>query len=279
MSPSAPRVALLLCLSLALALGCRPRSGGKAPGKSEANVSAECANGATFVDGPYTYENNQWGSGKARGKFEQCLLKRQAGDRVEYGWTWDFPGVDTSVFAYPEIIFGWKPWSGGTPSDARFPLRVADVQKLSLVYEVATEATGHYNLAPEVWLTREKPSGFAPNPSLISTEIMFWVESAGQARPAGGIVDHTVVDGKRYDLWRMDGAGDKGNGQGWRLLSFTLRETERKGTIPIDDLLEYLAGAGQIDAREYVASVEFGNEISGGRGTTWVKRFQVEVAP
>ncbi len=115
------------------------------------------------------------------------------------------------------------------------------------MYEVATEATGHYNLAPEVWLTREKPNAFAPNPSLISTEIMFWVESAGQARPAGGVIDHTVVDGKRYDLWRMEGAGDKGNGDGWRLLSFTLRETERKGTLPIDALLEFLVEAGQID--------------------------------
>ena len=242
-------------------------------------MTAECANGSTFVDGPYKYENNQWGSGKARGKFEQCLLKRELDGRTEYGWTWDFPGVDTSVFAYPEIIFGWKPWSGGAPSDARFPLRVADVKKLSIVYEVTTDATGHYNLAPEVWLTHQKPGNFAANPALISTEIMFWVESAGQARPAGGIVDHTVVDGKRYDLWRMDRAGDKGNGQGWRLLSFTIPETERSGNLPVHALLEYLVRAGQIDPNHYVASVEFGNEISGGRGTTWVKRFQVDVAP
>jgi hypothetical protein len=278
MSRFAIRVALPLCLSLVASLACRPRTG-KAPGRSEANVTAECANGATFVDGPFTYENNQWGSGKARGKFEQCLLKRDVGGRTEYGWTWDFPGVDTSVFAYPEIIFGWKPWTGGKPSDPRFPLRVADVQKLSLSYEVATEATGHYNLAPEVWITHAKPSGIAPNPSLISAEIMFWVESAGQTRPAGGVVDHTVVDGKRYDLWRMDGAGDKGNGQGWRLLSFTIREDERKGTVPIDTLLKYLVSAGHIDPQHYVASIEFGNEISGGRGTTWVKHFQVDVAP
>jgi hypothetical protein len=274
----ATRVVLSLCLSLATSLACRPRTG-KAPGRSEANVTAECANGSTFVDGPYKYENNQWGSGKARGKFEQCLLKREVAGRTEYGWTWDFPGVDTSVFAYPEIIFGWKPWSGGPPSDSRFPLRVADVKKLSIVYEVTTEATGHYNLAPEVWLTYQKPGNFAANPALISTEIMFWVESAGQARPAGGIVGHTVVDGKRYDLWRKDGAGDKGNGQGWRLLSFTIRETERSGNLPVHALLEYLVGADHVDSNHYVASVEFGNEVSGGRGTTWVKRFEVDVAP
>jgi hypothetical protein len=279
MKPLLLKLALAVSLSLTLPLACRPRSAGNAPGKALANVTAECTNGATFVDGPYKYENNQWGSGKARGKFEQCLLKREVDGRTEYGWTWDFPGVDTSVFSYPEIIFGWKPWSGGEPSDPRFPMRVRDVKRLSIIYEVATEATGHYNLAPEVWLTHRKPGTFAADPTLISTEIMFWVESSGQARPAGGVVDHTTVNGKRYDLWRMEGAGDKGNGQGWRLLSFTIRETERAGDIPVHALLDYLVKGGHIDPDHYVASVEFGNEVSGGRGTTWVKRFEVAVEP
>lgn len=279
MQAFASRIALSLCLSLALTVACRPRGAANAPGKADTQVTAICTPGATIVDGPYTYENNQWGSGKARGSFEQCLLKRQVGDRTEYGWTWDFPGVDPSIFAYPEIIFGWKPWTGGPPSDPRFPLRVADVQKLSLAYEVETEASGHYNLAPEVWITRAKPTSNAANPALISAEIMFWVESAGQTRPAGSLVDRTEVDGKRYTLYRLDGAGDKGNGEGWRLLSFTIPSTERAGTVPIDALLKYLVDTGHIDPQHYVASVEFGNEIAGGRGTTWVKRFEVNVSP
>jgi hypothetical protein len=30
---------------------------------------------------------------------------------------------------------------------------------------------------------------------------------------------------------------------------------------------------------EYVASVEFGNEVVGGTGTTWVKQYEVKVNP
>ncbi len=249
-----------------------------APGKSLANVKARCENGATITVGAYKYENNQWGSQKAHGAFEQCLLERAAAAGTEYGWTWDFPGFDPSVYAYPEIIFGWKPWSGGPSSDARFPLRIAEVGTLSIAYEVETEASGNYNLAPEVWLTSSKGGGDA-NPRLISAEIMFWMESKGGARPAGSVVDHPKIGDLEYELWKMEGAGDKTSSNGWTLFSFKAPERKRSGTIPVDAMLRYMVNGKLVNPEHFVASVEFGNEISGGAGTTWVKRFQVDVRP
>ncbi len=273
-------VFFVLALSgLALhSLSCRPRSAGRAPGKALANVTARCENGATISTGPYKYENNQWGSGKAHGSFEQCLLERDAAGGKEYGWTWEFPGFDPSVFAYPEIIFGWKPWSGGPSSDSRFPLRIADVQTLSISYEVETEASGNYNLAPEVWLTNGRGGG-SPDPRSITAEIMFWMEAKGGARPAGSVVDHPKVGDQEYELWKMEGAGDKSATNGWTLFSFKAPTVQRSGTIPVDALLRYMVGAKLVNPEHFVASVEFGNEISGGSGTTWVKRFQVDVKP
>ena len=69
-SPS--HVAVALAASLAVgALGCRVRRDAhNAPGKYAPGASAECANGYTTADGPYRYENNQWGSGKSQGAFE-----------------------------------------------------------------------------------------------------------------------------------------------------------------------------------------------------------------
>jgi hypothetical protein len=40
-----------------------------------------------------------------------------------------------------------------------------------------------------------------------------------------------------------------------------------------------MAEAKLIDPEHYVSSIEFGNEVSGGKGTTWVKRFEIEAAP
>jgi hypothetical protein len=256
-----------------------PPSGGSAPANVGPGVTALCGAEAAHVDGPYKYENNQWGKKKAKGKFEQCLLKRTVEGRTEVGWTWNWPGHDPSVFAYPEIIFGWKPWSGGKPSDSRFPLKVGDIQHLAMHYTVETEASGTYNLAPEIWLTRSGQWSAEPNPRLITAEIMFWMDYKDGARPAGRVIDEPTIDGIKYELWKADNIGDMGDGKGWVLYSFKSPIIQHQGSISIHTLLRHMIEKQLVRADEYVASVEFGNEVMGGTGTTWVKRFQVEVRP
>jgi len=277
-APPLPLVLVLFALSLAGLGACRKKPG-SAPGKSLPGVEAKCGEFFTINEGPYRYENNTWGSHKARGRWEQCLLEREVDDRVERGWTWNWPGLDPSVFAYPEIIYGWKPWSGGVSTDPRFPLKVADVKHLVIRYKVETQATGAYNLAPEIWLTRSGHASNSPNPGIITTEIMFWMDYRAEARPAGRIVDNPVVDGVTYELWKADSIGDKGNGQGWVLYSFKSPRIQHEGTISVHSLLAYMVEKQLIKADEYVASVEFGNEVVGGSGTTWIKNFAIEVKP
>lgn len=257
-----------------------------APGASPAasaealggRVEQSCAAWASYVDGPYKYENNVWGSSKAQGKFEQCLLRREVAGAHQYGWRWSWPGFDKTVFAYPQIIFGWKPWSGGIPTDSRFPLRVDAIKKLKLDYAVQTEATGSYNLAPEIWLIG--PGGKAStraNPLLITAEVMFWMDYKSGAQPAGSIIATPVLDGVTYELWKADTIGDKGNGEGWALFSFKSPTIQRQGTISIDAMMGYLVAERHVNPADQIASVEFGNEVMGGTGTTWVERFEVEL--
>ncbi len=275
------RVLAVRALGLALALlasDCRPKIKASVPAARDRSIDVLCKSGATVQDKPYTYENNEWGSGKEHSSYEQCLLERSVNGETERGWSWIWPGTDPSVFAYPEIIFGWKPWTGGPSSDPRFPLKLSSMQHLTIQYAVETEADGSYNLAPEVWIIKSRSSAGEPNPRLITAEIMFWMEAAGAARPAGDVVDHVVVGGIDYELWQKDGAGDNGAG-GWRLLSFKTPTTQRAGTVPVDELLRHLLKKALIDPNQYLATVEFGNEISGGSGTTWVKKFAVDVSP
>lgn len=251
-----------------------------APGRAEAGAVADCSAWATAIVGPYKYENNIWGIDKARGFTpDQCLLRRNKEGRSEIGWTWNWPGYDPTVFAYPQIMFGWKPWSGGKPSDARFPLKVSAMQGLSLEYEVETQAEGSYNLAPEIWLTSSGKWTEQPNPTLITTEIMFWMDYQQGAVPAGKVVDQPVLGGVRYELFKADNIGDRGDGRGWTLYSFRSPTRQLAGRIPIDALLRYMVEKGLVSADEYIASVEFGNEVVGGSGTTWVRKFEVQVTP
>jgi hypothetical protein len=273
----------LAALAGMLALGgeaCRLRkSSAVAPGRLEAGTTSHCQNGFAFAVGPYRYENNQWGRQKARAASEQCLMQREQAGQKQYGWSWDWPGEAPSVYAYPEIIWGWKPWTGGVSTDARFPRRIADLQELRINYSVVTDAIGSYNLAPEVWLTHRKDTSGKPNPELITTEIMFWLDYAGISRPAGDIIEEPTIGGVRYELWKMDNMGDKGGGVGWRIYSFKSPVITRSGTLDVHLILQHMVAQGQINPADYVASVEFGNEIVGGRGTTWIERFEIEARP
>jgi len=250
---------------------------GSAPGKIGPGVTANCRPEATQMVGPYRHNNNQWGSNKAKGKAEQCLLTRETGGHTEQGWTWNWPGFDPSVFAYPEIEFGWKPWSGGKSTDPRFPMKVADLPSLLLNYEVETSADGSYDLAPEVWLMSGPGPFDAADPKSITTEVMFWMDYASGARPAGDVIDEPTFDGVKYELWKADSIGEDANGKGWRLLSFKSPTIRRKGTIRIHTMLKHLVEAKLVNPNDYLGSVEFGNEVMGGSGTTWVKHFDVEV--
>ena len=277
----APRLSwLTLVFALgSLAIGaCRlRRDAHNAPGKYEPGVSSECNNGYAVADGPYRYENNQWGSGKAQGSFEQCLLKRTVDGKKERGWTWSFPGTDQTVFSYPEIIFGWKPWTGGKTTDPHLPTRVGDFSKLTLVYEVESQITGSYNLAPEIWIVNRRVESGPAAPRSITAEVMFWLDSGGVAQPGGALVGRPVVNGQPYELWVQNGANGSGASEAsWRLISFKWPEPQLKGQIDIPAFTRVLVDQNLIDPNHYIATVEFGNEVTGGTGTTWVKHIEVQ---
>src|SRR4051812_45834728 len=53
----------------------------------------------------------------------------------------------------------------------------------------------------------------------------------------------------------------------------------RQGTLKLERFLEALQGKQLISPDRFVASVEFGNELMSGSGTTWINDFDVLVTP
>jgi hypothetical protein len=280
-----PRVAARLSfLTLGILIGslasggCHLRpSAYHAPGKYGPGVDSECNNGYAIADGPYRYENNQWGRDRAQGSYEQCLLTRTVNGKRERGWTWHFPGTDPAVFSYPEIIFGWKPWTGGKTTDPHLPTRVGDFKKLSVVYEVESQITGSYNLAPEVWIINRNVQNGPAQPSAIRAEVMFWLDSGGIAQPGGARVSELTVGGDAYELWVQDDASGGGmSAAHWRLISFKRKTPLLKGVLDVPAFMRVLVDQHLVDPSHYIATIEFGNEVTGGSGTTWIKHFEVQ---
>ena len=248
-----------------------------APGKTQAGVTSDCATYATLTHGSLQFMNNAWAREKAEGPFEQCVLRRGAGAQEQFGWTWAWPGFEPLGYGFPEIIFGWKPWSEAS-TDARLPIQISALKELSLRYSVSTEWDGKISLSAAVWLT-SSGQATAPNPQAIANEIAIWLDYPEGATPSGERAGSLAVEGIDYELWHTPNHGDRGNGQGWDLYYLKGPGQQLQGTLKLERFLEAMQGRKLISADHFVASVEFGNEVMSGSGTTWVSDFDVAVTP
>lgn len=227
--------------------------------------------------GTHRYENNSYRADRARGSFEQRLVTRRQAGRTQLGWTWRWPGLDPEAFAFPEVVAGWKPWHGGPSTDPAFPLRIDRVRRLSLAYATETFALGSHSLAVDLWLMDAMPATFAPDPQTIAGEVMIIVDHSRGAHPHGRLLGCTTLEGEPYELWLAPefGASVRG-GRSWPLMSFRRQHAAPRGALNLAAFLQHLIDLGFAQSDQYLASVELGNEIRGGAGTTWISRFEVE---
>ena len=73
----------------------------------------QCSPWEEYSFGPYLLQNNTWGQGDII-DFSQCIFTTS--DSI-FGWNWDWPNIGNNVKAYPEIIFGKKPWSSSSTNN------------------------------------------------------------------------------------------------------------------------------------------------------------------
>jgi hypothetical protein len=81
------------------------------------------------------------------------------------------------------------------------------------------------------------------------------------------------LDGATYAVFVADKWG-----QGWKYIAFVSAESRLGvGTMDLGNFLSYLREKNIVTGDEYLASIEFGNEVAGGAGETVVKRYAVSV--
>lgn len=246
----------------------------QAPGKTQPGVTSDCGNYALMTHGSLQFMNNVWAREKASGPYEQCVIRRGSDGQQQFGWTWTWPGFEPLGFGFPEIIFGWKPWSEAS-TDARLPIQLSALKELSVRYAVNTESTGKISLSAGVWLTSS--GQVTANPLAIADEIAIWLDYPEGATPSGERAGSLAVEGVDYELWHTPNHGDRGDGTGWDLYYLKGASRRLQGTLQLERFLQALQSKQLISPDHYVASVEFGNELMSGSGTTWVSDFDVVV--
>lgn len=216
-------------------------------------------------------DNNTWGNKGVVG-WSQCMggvLHPKGG--VSAQWTWDWKYEGDNVKAYPEVVFGQKP---GYPKSTTtlLPRKLSSMQTIAVDYDVQVEREGAGNMAIDMWLTNiPNPTTFAAPP--ITHEVMVWLEVYGPMFTGGQQVDKVRINGTLYRVF----VGEK-FGLGWRYVAFAPNSPmQTSGHMDMMPFFMYLKGKGLITTEEFLATVNFGNEIISGAGETKLNRFAVTV--
>lgn len=248
----------------------------RAPARSNPRLVAVSQPFAIRDVGALRYFNNQFGRGAARGSFDQCLLARDHHGQHQLGWSWNWPEHAHSL-AYPQVLHGWSPWVGhGRPGDSKLPVRVGHVKKMVTHHDVQTAATGRFGLLALILLTRALRKDGKKDPGLLTSEIAVQLEVNGTAKVLGKPRASVRIGDEDYHvwLWRTLGGTDP---LGLPSFVFWNGRQCRKGSTDLRALLDYLTRQRLISDDDWIVCCQLGNDISGGHGTTWVSRFEVEL--
>lgn len=274
------RLALLAALvssAVFLLAGCKQAKASLPSSVDAANIEAYCSDWAKLRNSGFVYENNVWNQGTIqRENRVQCLLTRVVDGKVQYGWRWQWPRGSGNVKAYPEVIYGHKPWFASSTT-VNLPRRISTINELTVIYGIEMQARGRYNLAFDVWVTNNA----RPTPTTITHEIMIWVGDRTRAwEPSPGYLAKSVtIGGATYDLYiRLHAEWLKEHGApDVTYIAFNARTAQVSGRIDVKQFLDYLTANGYLPADGYVASVELGNEIMNGTGELWLKSYEISV--
>ena len=231
-----------------------------------------CNDWGRIAVGPFTLENNVWNKG-SRENYTQCVFASNSTPPATMGWSWSWPADKREeVVAYPELIYGDKPWSEEAPSDT-LPIKVSD-RDILVSYNAALKASGVWNMAFSMWLTRSLP----PREKNISKEIMIWTAKSGML-PAGYLRDRVSIGGIDYKIYINENhiPAQDGSTGGWTYITFLSIEEHLSGTLNLGEFLGYLLDRQYIEDTLYLADIELGNEIIKGQGEFILSKFEIKI--
>lgn len=279
-----PMVVLLLALACS---GCEKKESqpkhDRAPSHSADLVGTDtrmsCTDGVE-IDTPIgKLVNNVWNKQAIGGApYEQCLLVRKHDQTEQYGWSWRWPESSDVVLAYPEAVFGWKPWNGGVSSTERLPAALDDLKSLRLTYDAETEGSGRYIFSIAVWLTRAGATREEPNPGDITADVNIWLDGSA-FEPSGQRIAETTIDGSDYEIWHAANMGDASgaNAANWTHVVYRSKLPRHRGAVDIKRILLDAVERDLLARSQYVSSIEIGNEVMSGEGKTWINALALEV--
>jgi Glycosyl hydrolase family 12 len=222
--------------------------------------------------------NNAWNK-QAIGSapYRQCVRSRNIGGAQQHGWSWSWPVQSDTLLAYPQTVFGWKPWNGGVSTRPDLPIRVGSIRTFALNYSTQSHWKGKANFAASLWLTRSGRTGTEPNPPDISADLNIW--NGLEVVPSATHVTTATIDGVRFEVWFAPAKGNASGASGnqWNHIVYRCSDVHATASLDIRKFLGDAATRGFISPDHYVSSIELGNEVVSGSGETWIETLSVDI--
>ncbi len=235
-----------------------------------------CTTGTTVTSGAYMAENNAWNASGASG-YRQCVQVVDAGSgKVNTTLDWNWPVAPVGVRAYPELIFGQKPWYASTTTQLPRVVDTLQTLRVDTAFSLTRDAGANGNFAFDIWLasSNQRPVGSDHLP--ITHELMIWLDAYGGMVPAGAIVATVTIGGVTWDLYRLDAT--TWTPEPWVYLAYLPRtKVSSPMSLNVRAFLDHLKQRGDITGQEWLTSVELGNEIVAGKGQTVLTGYAVTV--
>jgi len=183
---------------------------------------------------PLTMELNFWNIATYEGETWMAFYEKD--DAIEYYA--DIKNIvlrspSSWVHGYPEVYYGYKPWSSHGISLPKLPLpvKVSEFPEANFVmkHSLWYEKNLPINFAMETWITKTEKPNTVTNGDI---EMMVWLY-ANNLGPAGKIVDTAkipiILNGKEkeliWDIYFSPG--------GWDYIAFKSRENIKEGEVKI----------------------------------------------
>lgn len=232
----------------------------------------------------FTLINNMWAT-EGEGT-EQTIYHFDDGT---YGWEWEREATGIENPNFPEILFGVKPWGDEEFTLDALPLRIGEIDSLEMeldvIYDIFEDAEGegNWNLAFELWLTKDKPAPGEDVADTITDEVMIWFDwQDGLWDWVDPVETEAVADDDYvYEYNVSDGQwGDEGYFDGhWHYSQFRI---SRPGTIPetvdLTLFLDYIQD--ELDRSEdvWLGALELGMEYEDETaGMTRIRELTYEI--
>jgi hypothetical protein len=192
---------------------------------------------------PLTMELNFWNISSYEGETWMAFYEKD--DTVEYYA--DIKNIvlrdkNSWVHGYPEVYYGYKPWSSHGISIEKLilPKKVSEFPNIyfNLKYSLWHESYLPINFAMETWITREEKQKSASSGDI---EMMVWLY-ASRLGPAGRKVTEVIIpiiyNGQKKDIiWEVYFSPSS-----WDYIAYKSKENIKEGEvkIPINDFLKNL---------------------------------------